>query len=225
MHDKGNLQYQEFVEEMRKRAPMTMGPMTGWGWYDDPRRLAFMLARYKFVAKMLEGSGDVLEVGCGDGFAARIVAQVVKSVTGTDIEPAFVDAANECKDDRFSLNFKVHDMVAEPMKGTFDAIYSLDVLEHIDKTKEDRFLIHMIGSLTDDGVCIIGMPSLESQVYASTYSRMGHVNCKEQPAFKALMQKYFHNVFMFSMNDEMVHTGFSKMSHYNIALCCGKKTV
>ena len=54
---------------------------------------------------------------------------------------------------------------------------------------------------------------------------MGHVNCKEQPAFKKLMQKYFHNVFMFSMNDvaKSFHTGFGKMSHYNIALCCGKR--
>jgi len=34
---------------------------------------------------------------------------------------------------------------------------------------------------------------------------------------------YFANVFIFSMNDEVVHTGFGKMSHYNIALCCGPR--
>jgi hypothetical protein len=28
---------------------------------------------------------------------------------------------------------------------------------------------------------------------------------------------------MFSMNDEVVHTGYAAMSHYNLALCCGKK--
>ena len=31
---------------------------------------------------------------------------------------------------------------------------------------------------------------------------------------KKLMQHYFHNVFMFSMNDEVVHTGFHPMAHY-----------
>jgi hypothetical protein len=37
------------------------------------------------------------------------------------------------------------------------------------------------------------------------------------------MKRFFKNVFMFSMNDEVVHTGYSKMSHYNFALCCGKR--
>ena len=71
----------------------------------------------------------------------------------------------------------------------------------------------MITPLADDGVCIIGTPSLESQAYASHYSKLGHINCKEQPTLKALMARFFKNVFMFSMNDEVVHTGYSKMSH------------
>jgi len=220
---KGDRQFREFAAEMRTRKPMALGLMTGWTWYDDPRRLAFLLARYKFVAKMLEGCGDVLEVGCGDGFGARIVAQTVGSVTAIDIEPEFIASAEQQKCDRFPIRFVVHDIVAAPVEGRFDAAYSMDVLEHIDPSKEDRFLTNMIASLTDNGVCIVGMPSLESQPYASFYSRIGHVNCKEQPAFKALMQKYFDNVFIFSMNDEIVHTGYSKMSHYHIALCCGKR--
>ena len=32
------------------------------------------------------------------------------------------------------------------------------------------------------------------------------------------------DVFMFSMNDEVVHTGYSKLAHYIFALCCGAKT-
>jgi hypothetical protein len=70
---------------------------------------------------------------------------------------------------------------------------------------------------------IVGMPSLQSQGYASPQSKIGHINCKDQNDFAALMRRYFHNVFMFSMNDEVVHTGYGPMSHYNLALCCGKK--
>ena len=40
---------------------------------------------------------------------------------------------------------------------------------------------------------------------------------------KSLLSKYFHNVFIFSMNDEVVHTGFYPMAHYLFALCCDKK--
>ena len=38
-----------------------------------------------------------------------------------------------------------------------------------------------------------------------------------------ILEKYFKNVFLFSMNDEVVHTGFSKMAHYLICLCVGAR--
>ena len=34
------------------------------------------------------------------------------------------------------------------------------------------------------------------------------------------MTHHFRNVFIFSMNDEVVHTGFYPMAHYLFALCC-----
>ena len=37
------------------------------------------------------------------------------------------------------------------------------------------------------------------------------------------MLDHFHNVFIFSMNDEVVHTGFAPMPHYYFALCCGRR--
>ena len=54
--------------------PVFFGRMTSHAWRDDPKRLGFTLARYKFVAKMLAGYEQVLEVGCGDGFASVVVA-------------------------------------------------------------------------------------------------------------------------------------------------------
>ena len=63
-----------------------LGLMTNQAWLDDPRRLTFTFARYKFVAKMFAGRKRVLEVGCGDAFATRIVAQEIESVTTTKID-------------------------------------------------------------------------------------------------------------------------------------------
>jgi len=85
-------------------------------------------------------------------------------------------------------------------------------------------LSNLRGSLNDGGVLIIGTPSLESQQYASSQSKIGHVNCKSGAELKTLVQRYFDNVFLFSMNDEVVHTGFYPMAHYLIAVCCGPKT-
>ena len=98
------------------------------------------------------------------------------------------------------------------------------MLEHIPAEREDVFIKNITAALDAHGVLIIGMPSLESQAHASPPSRAGHINCKRGPDLKALMERHFHNVFMFSMNDEVVHTGFSPMAHYLLALCCTKRS-
>jgi 2-polyprenyl-3-methyl-5-hydroxy-6-metoxy-1,4-benzoquinol methylase len=200
-----------------------LGLMTNQVWHDDPKRLVFSLARYKFVAKMLGGRQRVLEVGCGDGFASRIVQQDVKHLTISDFDPVFVADAKARATRRWPADAVVLDILSEPPAGRFDAAYSLDVLEHIPAEREDTFLSNIASALEDHGVLIIGMPSLESQAYASPPSREGHINCKRGPELKKVLERHFHNVFMFSMNDEVVHTGFFPMAHYLLALCCSKR--
>jgi 2-polyprenyl-3-methyl-5-hydroxy-6-metoxy-1,4-benzoquinol methylase len=221
---KGEKQYQAWIAEFSERGNDRLGLMTSWAFHDDPKRLAFTFARYKFVAKILSGCEHVLEAGCGDAFVSRVVVQEVKALTAIDFDPAFVKDANSRMSDRWRFVCRQHDLLDGPIDGSFDGVYSLDVLEHIPQEKEHVFLANMIAPLTEHGVAVIGMPSLQSQAYASPQSREGHVNCKDQRDLKQLMLRYFHNVFMFSMNDEVVHTGYHAMSHYNLALCCGKKS-
>lgn len=217
-------QYQVCLKYAEERGLERMGLMTSQAWYDDPKRLTFTLARYKFAAKMLAGRKHVLEVGCADAFATRIVVQEVEKLTATDFDPVFIEDVKDRMDDRWKFDCMVHDMLDGPMPGSYDGVYSLDVLEHILPKDEEQFITNMLAPLSVDGAAVIGMPSLESQVYASPVSIEGHVNCKTMPDFKALMERHFHNVFMFSMNDEVVHTGYHKMAHYLFALCAGKKT-
>ena len=216
-------QYQIMLEYRNRHGLESLGLMTSQAWYDDPKRLTFTLSRYKFVAKMLAGSESVLEVGCADAFSTRIVVQEVKKLTAVDFDPLFVEDTNARMSDRWKFECRVHDMLKGPVAGRFDGMYALDVLEHILPENEGRFLDNMAASLTPHGVMIIGMPSLESQPYASPLSKEGHVNCKTMPDLKKTMQRLFHNVFMFSMNDEVVHTGYHKMAHYLFALCCGRR--
>lgn len=217
-------QYQIMLEYRDRHGLESLGLMTSQAWYDDPKRLTFTLSRYKFVAKMLSGSEGVLEVGCADAFSTRIVVQEVKKLTAVDFDPLFVADTNARMSDKWKFECRTHDMLKGPVPGQFDGMYALDVLEHILPENEALFLQNMVASLSARGTMIIGMPSLESQGYASPMSKEGHVNCKTMPDLKATMQRYFHNVYMFSMNDEVVHTGYHKMAHYLFALCCGKKT-
>jgi hypothetical protein len=81
-------QYNRCIELKETVGLASLGLMTNQVWYDDPRRLAFLLARYKFVAKMLSGCSNVGEVGCGDAFGTRVVLQEVPSVTVYGFRPA-----------------------------------------------------------------------------------------------------------------------------------------
>jgi 2-polyprenyl-3-methyl-5-hydroxy-6-metoxy-1,4-benzoquinol methylase len=216
-------QYELLARYQRERGLESLGMMTSQAFYDDPKRLAFTFARYKFVAKMLAGRRHVLEVGCADAFCTRVVRQEVQALTATDFDPLFIEDVKARMTERWSFDCLVHDMLAGPITGVFDGVYAMDVLEHIDPKDEDLFLKNMFAPLTEDGVAIIGMPSLESQIYASEISKEGHVNCKTQPDLKAVMEGHFKNVFMFSMNDEVLHTGYHKMAHYIIALCAGPR--
>jgi SAM-dependent methyltransferase len=217
-------QYQNCLEIQARKGLTTLGLMTNQVWHDDPRRLGFVLARYKFVAKMLAGKNQVLEVGCADAFGTRIVMQEVGAVTGVDFDPVFVQDVRSRMDPDWPFDVRVHDMLSGPVPpGGFDAAYSMDVIEHILPADEHRFVGNIAASLVPDGVLILGSPSLHSQAYASRASKEGHVNCKDAAGLRQLTERHFRNVFLFSMNDEVVHTGFTPMAHYLIALCAGRR--
>ena len=214
---------QYLAEEYQRLGLETLGIMNSSVWRDDPRRLVFTLSRYKFVAKMLDGTARVAEIGCGDGFGSRIVKHSVGALTITDYDALFIDNFNEDRDAQDGLLAYVHDLLAGPLNERFNAVYSLDVFEHIPPDLEDLFLKNLCDSLAPSGVAIIGIPSLESQSHASPESKEGHVNCKSGDQLKITLENYFRHVFIFSMNDEVVHTGFFPMAHYLLALCCDQK--
>lgn len=210
--------------ELKKSGKLPrLGLTSGSTYVIDPKRLVFTLSRYKFVSKMFDGFNNVLEVGCGDGFASRIVRASVNSLTGIDIEREFIDDAISRLDENLPIEFKVHNILERPFDGIFDGIYSLDVLEHISPSMQDMYLENVLRSLSDDGVFIVGMPSIESQEYASGKGNNGHINCQSGSDLRGSLKEYFKNVFLFSMNDEVVHTGYEKMAHYILCVCTSKK--
>jgi 2-polyprenyl-3-methyl-5-hydroxy-6-metoxy-1,4-benzoquinol methylase len=213
-------QYQRSIDIVQQQGLTPLGLMTNQAWQDDPRHLVFTLARYKFVAKMLSGCSHVLEVGCADAWGTRLVLQEVAQLTATDFDQTFVDDVLARMDPRWRFECKQHDLLTGSLPGPFDGAYALDVIEHIPEQQENLFVHNMVRSLTPEGVLILGSPSIQSQNYASPPSKAGHINCKDGKGLKQLMSRFFHNVFVFSMNDEVVHTGYFPMAHYLIGIGC-----
>jgi SAM-dependent methyltransferase len=194
---------------------LQLGPMHGSSFTQDPKHLGFVLSRYKFVAKMLAGCLSVLEIGCGEGTGGRLVRAHVGYLLGIDSDKELIRAAQ--------IPVMYHDILSGPVDGHWDAAYALDVMEHIAIEQEDVFLGNITKTLLPHGALIIGMPSLESQKYASALSRVHHINCKTEDDLRATMLRHFYNVYMFGMNDETLHCGFGPMCHYRLAVCAGKR--
>jgi hypothetical protein len=85
------------------------------------------------------------------------------------------------------------------------------------------FLDKVKSILPEEGIFIAGTPNSYSQQYASEISKAGHINVYSPEALEEQMRQYFRHVFCFSANDEMVHTGYNKLAHYLLVLCCNRK--
>ena len=217
------MKHEDFLAAIEESESLSLGLHASYAVAHDPKHLVFTLARYKFVSKMLEGYESVLEVGCGDGFASTIVAQAVQRLVCIDAEPYGLE--HSAKNPQLSKNttLMLHDILGSPMGEPFQAVYALDVIEHIPPHLEDRFLENILASSIKDGVLVIGTPNITAAQYGSPNSQIGHVNLKDHHSLKNTLSRFYRHVFMFGMNDEVLHTGFPAMRHYLLALAAGVK--
>ncbi len=117
------------------------------GFYATGKKnIDFREAKVQFVHELVKWSGldklpkgsRILDVGCGIGGSARILAKYYGfNVTGITISPAQVKRARELTPSELSCNFQVMDALDLKFEdGIFDAVWSVEAGAHmIDKTK------------------------------------------------------------------------------------------
>ena len=213
----------EGVRDVIGQEAFTFGPSFAQQVLHAPRHLLFVFSRYKFAARLLPVGQqvDVLELGCGEGVGTLLLAEGGHRVLGVDFDDAAIGYAQEhlVKE---NLAFWSTDFLGKAF-GRFKAVVSLDVIEHIPVELEDAYFRTVTANLTDDGIAVIGTPNETASPYASPQSQAGHVNLYTAERLVAAASRYFQNVFVFGMNDEVVHTGFYPMCHYLFVLGVGKR--
>ncbi len=206
--------YQEGTESAFETPEVSMGPWTSYDLMRDPKHHLFVLSRYKFCAKMLAGKDFVVEVGCGDGFGIPIMAQAVKRLHCIDWDERNLEGCARRLKHLNNVSYEKIDLNQTSASLNADALFSVDVIEHIELENEDRFMKNLCSLLKKESVLITGTPNICAQEYASRNSALLHINLKSQKTLKELTLKYFKYEFGFGMNDEVLHTGFSSMCHY-----------
>lgn len=206
---------------IQESSPVTLGPYYSYQLHHSPRRLIFMMSYYKFAAKMIGSGKRVLELGCNEGLGTLYLAEFAKEVHGVDFDERAVSWAEKMGVND-TIHFR-HDDFLGKTYGAFDAVVSIDVIEHIYPENEDLYLSTVTGNLAHNGIAVIGTPNEAGQKFANPEISGAHVNLYTGDRLVESLSRYFHNVFLFSGNDEMVHTGYSPMAHYFLALCAYKK--
>jgi len=213
----------DYIKKGIKTKKFQLGPYFSYQVLNTPRHLLFTMSRYKFAARMLPQDKNIkiLELGCQEGLGTLLLAEAGHKVLGVDFDKdAIRHAQNSIKKD--NISFRWADFIGKRF-GKFRAVVSLDVIEHIKTDHEDKFLKTVCANLYPSGFALIGTPNVIAKQYASKYSRASHINLYSIERLDALLRKYFDNVYIFGMNDEVVHTGFYPMCHYIMALACGLK--
>lgn len=214
-----------------------LGPYYSNGMYTDIKKSMITLSRYKFVSKMLEYKEKlkILELGCNEGLGAYFFMQLSNCLeyVGVDIDKKAIQWGLEKVKPEAELYKKrvefLQEDFLEPVfleevgKKRFNTVISLDVIEHIAKEDEQKYMNAIVENLEENGIAIIGTPNISMYQYQPEATKKVHINMFDQVRLSNLFHTAFHNVFLFSMNDEIVHTGFAPMACYFFAVCCGLK--
>lgn len=211
------------VMDSLKTENLELGPYWTYLIKNDIRHMLFSFARYKFAARLMGDNPllSVLELGCNEGLGTLHLAQTASHTVAVDFDATAIDwaQANLARD---GLSFFHKDFLGYSF-GKFDVVVSLDVIEHIEPENENLFLETVLDNLNDNGFAVIGTPNITASPYASEASMIGHINLYDHQRLKDLFRKGFYNVFLFGMNDEVVHTGFLPMCHYIFIVACNKR--
>ena len=206
--------YLALVDEQHARFPPLTLPSEFAELFEvNTLQLVVKLARYKFVARLIKKTDDILEAGSGSGLGTVFLAQHAARVTGLEINQHDFEAARSVNR-RSNVSF-LHRSIFDYEPGKkHDVVLAMDVIEHFSVEDGHKLVECLASHCMPDGLVFIGTPSIHSYPYQSKYSQAAHIKCYDQPELVALMDKYFVRTLPFSMNDELVHTGNPKMAWY-----------
>lgn len=135
------------------------------------------LAKVEEVLRHVTSSMTCLDLGCGDGAYAGMLARRCRRVVGIDAEPIAVEhGVAELKKHGIS-NCELHEMSLRQVLDDgwkklnggkpFDLVYSMDVLEHLPDAEE--LLYTAVRTCAPGGLIVIGTPIFIAPELVSGY--------------------------------------------------------
>jgi len=134
------------------------------------------LARYRLATCFTSAAGVTLDCACGVGYGANILAQHSKRVIAVDRDAEAIQLAEKHYSKK-NIEFELADIGSLRFSETFfDAIVSLETLEHIDYMTAKNFLLNCSRWLKPGGTFVGSSPMLRFRNGEPYVTNPYHIN-------------------------------------------------
>jgi 2-polyprenyl-3-methyl-5-hydroxy-6-metoxy-1,4-benzoquinol methylase/glycosyltransferase involved in cell wall biosynthesis len=150
--------------------------------------------RYLFASERVQG-WHVLDLGCGVGYGAKILARSAAQVVAADVDEHPLRYGEETYPDA-----KIQRVHIAPVTeaqglpfadGSFDAVVSFEVIEHVPVEQMQAFFAEMARVLKPSGAVILSTPNKNVYIH---YPDPYHVSLMTLEEFSRLLNSQFEDV-------------------------------
>jgi 2-polyprenyl-3-methyl-5-hydroxy-6-metoxy-1,4-benzoquinol methylase len=118
-----------------------------------------------FIDKYFDNKFPVLDIGCGFGRQAYLLAQKGFIISGIDTSEIFIDIAKDLfRKHNYSSEFSCVDLMKTRLEKSYRNILLFDVLEHIIPFRRRKFMKNVHEVTQPGGVVIMSLPHEVSAV-------------------------------------------------------------
>jgi len=176
-------------------------------WASDPVVAYEHLHRYFWASGLVKGK-KVLDLACGEGYGADLLARQAVSVCALDIDEDAVRHASK-KYRRPNLQFFQGSITAVPITEncSFDVITCFEAIEHIEQ--HDELIQEVRRLLKPGGLFAVSTPNKDAYNAQGEPANPFHVRELTFEEFDTLLTRYFPNVRYFG---QRVHPASSMWS-------------
>jgi 2-polyprenyl-3-methyl-5-hydroxy-6-metoxy-1,4-benzoquinol methylase len=127
----------------------------------------------ELIADYFDKAFPVLDIGCGFGRQAILLARLGYQVTGIDTSNVFINIAKELfARHGYEGNFIYTDLDDAALKGPYKQLLLLDVVEHIRPFERKSFFGKLRKIMTPDAVLIISLPHVKKRISSQLNNRV-----------------------------------------------------
>ncbi len=158
------------------------------------------LHRYAIALEYAEGK-QVLDIACGEGYGAHLLAKKAAHVTGVDIDKPTVEKAKN-KYQSENLVFQTGSVLDTRGEQQYDLITCFETLEHVND--HELVLRSLKNSLKPGGILLVSTPNKKNYSDTNGYKNPFHQKELYKEEFQTLLGTFFKHITL--LNQQLTYS-------------------